>query len=312
MEKIESVLLSWAKYHRRNEVLAEYLSLETKYFSFRLRWKFLRPLEYLLKLVITCFWVSIRRPWALIVQCPSLFVAYACFFSGKRYIIDAHNGVWQSRLHRFPLAKLVLNKAELILVHNHGVLKLAQEIVPSASFVVLSDPLVEEGMATKNENQCILVCSFSSDEPYELLPDVVRFLPDIHFIITGSERNIPVRVRERFDRLNNVKITGFLEKDEYNQIFTSSSCSVVLTSREYCQPCGACESISFHVPLVLSRNEFTEEKFNGVAEFVDHNVKDIVRGIKSAKSSEYDFNGFINKWMTEFDESAKIVIERLR
>ena len=297
---MKSVVLSWSKYHRRNEVLAPLLDAEKVYFPACFKKKWLRPIDYLLLFLKTVMYLRKARPDVVIAQCPQSFIGLAAYVARVPFVIDAHNATWQSFWHRVPGTRFLLRKAMAVIVHNAEMLAVARERDPKAHYVVISDPLERiVSNVPRKKQQVMLICSFADDEPVDVLVELIRIMPEWDFVITGSISRIPSGLRQELEGLPNLTLTGFLSEQEYNEVLCSSACAVVLTTREGCQPCGACEAVSSDTPLVLSKNALTDQMFAGASSRVDHDPEAISRAIETVVEESFDFKTFRDHWMAD-------------
>jgi len=303
------ILISWSAYHRRNEVLAPLIGSQKVYFPAQYSSKWLRPLDYLLQFGKTMRYLRKEKPDVMIAQCPQSFISLCAFVARIPYVIDAHNATWQSFWHRLPFTRFLLRKAAAVIVHNPEIRKIAEAMDPDCRYVTISDPLELIVCDVKRvERQVMLICSFADDEPVDVILELIQMMPDWKFVITGSISRIPASIREKLELCRNLKLKGFLDEDQYKQVLCSSSCAVVLTTREGCQPCGACEAVSSDTPLVLSKNALTDSIFEGVSSRIPHDPRLIAQAIREIGGRSYDFQTYRDRWV----ENVRQGIENLQ
>ena len=83
----------WKGQQRRSEVLAPLLGCEAIFLSHVFRSKALRPLDYVIKFILTIRHLVRVRPPFVIIQAPPLFCALAAICTKTPYVFDVHNGL---------------------------------------------------------------------------------------------------------------------------------------------------------------------------------------------------------------------------
>lgn len=306
----------WKQYQRRPEVLSPLLDTRLIFISHLFKSKYLRPIDYLIKLVVSIKEILTSRPRFIVAQCPPTYAALPAWLTRIPYIIDAHNpmlqvDMWQS----IPFAKTLLNNADAIIVHNSEMLALAKQKYSSARLFNISDPV--EFIANKRDSplqprQILVIASFDPwDEPVELIVSVVENLTDYQFVITADPDKLASELRETLESLDNVTLTGFLPVDDYHDVLCSSVAALVLTTSEGTQPSGACEALSADTQLVVSRTSLTEELFGEWAVLVENSEKSIEVAIRSLQPQAVDWSTYRDKWNTllqkECEELTKFI-----
>jgi glycosyltransferase involved in cell wall biosynthesis len=285
---MKTIFLAWSDYHRRNEVLAPLLGAEIVYIPNRFKGRWMRPLDYVVKFFKTCTLIMRERPRILFLQFPAIFIALPAWFLKVPYVVDAHNSTWQSFWHRVPMSRLLLRKAKMVIVHNDEILEIAREQDPNCNYIIVNDPISEiVHDVERTPNKFMLICSFAADEPIAEIMDVIRAMGGKYtFVIPGSLHRIPGHILDELRSLSHVFLTGFLSQEDYERQLCSCACAVVLTTREGCQPCGACEALASNTPLIVSKTNLIENLFGEWAILVDNSAESIILGIKSISEQE--------------------------
>ena len=146
------------------------------------------------------------------------------------------------------------------------------------------------------KNQILVICSFSVDEPVDVIIESICRLPDYNFIITADINKLQSPQSQRLCECNNVKLTGFLPTQEYQDLLCSSVAALVLTTRDYTQPSGACEALSSNTQLIVSETSLTKKLFGDWAIFVDNSVDSIVSAIELLEVKTLDLSSYRNNW----------------
>jgi len=303
---MKSIYLSWIGYQRRNESLAPLLNAKLQYFPNKFNKRWLRPLDYLIKFFKTCNLIIKEKPEILYLQFPATFIAIPAWLLHIPYVIDAHNSTWQSFWGKLPMTRFLMRKATAVIVHNPEILLIAQQKDSFCRYVIIGDPLTKiSHHVSRNEDQIMLICSFSDDEPIDLFLELIQNMPHKKFIITGSETRIPINIYNNLKKMNNVELTGFLSEKNYEKVLCSSAGAVVLTTREACQPCGACEAASSNTPLIISKNTLSELLFSSVSIQTEHNIKTLSSSINNINKTTFNYDAFKTKWEKEVKKGIK-------
>jgi glycosyltransferase involved in cell wall biosynthesis len=299
--KLSGLFIVWKKYQRRPEVLADLLGCELKFLPHLFPSKYLRPLDYLLKLAVNIKDILVQKPDFAIAQCPPTFSALPALMTKTPYLIDAHNPLFQVEMwQKLPLAQTILSNALGIIVHNIEMFELVKEIYPSASLFTIGDPIKEIAPPSPPQRlakQILVIASFDPwDEPVELLIDSMKRLTEYNFVITADAKKLNSATATSLQQLKNVRLTGFLATEDYHQVLCSSLAALVLTTSDATQPSGACEALSSNTQLVISRTSLTEKLFGEWAVLVDNDSEAIAQAIRSLSVQELDLAADRQRW----------------
>ena len=288
----------WKGYQRRAEVLAPLFDADIKFIPHLFRNKYLRPLDYFYKLVVTVFYMLKTKPSYAIVQAPPHYAALPPLILGTPYIIDGHNGIFQSYWHKLPLFSTIMEKSKAIIVHNSEFLAMFGKTFPKKPFIVVADPLqyIDPKEVQRKKNQILFVCSFDHDEPIEAIINTIERTPDYNFVITADPKKLPLSQRQRLEACDNLHLTGFLSTEAYHETLCSSTAAIALTNMVATQQSGACEALSSNTPLIATRSTLSEKLFGDWAILVDNNADSIVNGIRNLKQQALDLHSERNDW----------------
>lgn len=292
------LFIVWKAYQRRAEVLAPLFDAEIKYIPHFFRSKYLRPVDYLYKFFVTVFHMWRTKPDYAIVQAPPHYAALPPMLLGTPYILDGHNGVFQSYWHELPLFNRVMRKAKTIVVHNQEFQALFQGKYKDKPFIVVADPLQPIAVpdVEREENQILFICSFDLDEPIDAIIDTIERVPDYNFVITADHKKLPAAQRHRLESCKNLTLTGFLSLEEYHKTLCSSTAAIALTNMVATQQSGACEALSSNTPLIATRSTLSEKLFGDWAILVENTADSIVAGIRALKTEKLDLSAQMNAW----------------
>ncbi len=301
-QKGRCLFIVWKGYQRRAEVLAPLFDADIKFIPHLFRSKYLRPFDYFYKMMATVFYMIKTKPSYTIVQAPPHYAALPPLLLGTPYIVDGHNGIFQSYWHKLPFFSLIMEKSKAIIVHNPEFLALFGNTFPKKPFIVVADPLqyIESKDVSRKKNQILFVCSFDLDEPIDAIIDTIERTPDYNFVITADPKKLPAAQRHRLEACENLRLTGFLSTKEYHDTLCSSSAAIALTNMVATQQSGACEALSSNTPLIATRSTLSEKLFGDWAILVDNNADSIVQGIReltnetlNLKSERTDWNNAV-------------------
>lgn len=316
MKRIKSrkercLFIVWKGYQRRAEVLAPLFDAEIKWVPHLFRSKRLRPLDYLYKLFVTIFHILRTRPSYALVQAPPHYAALPAIICRLPYILDAHNGVFQSYWHKLPLFNLVMRRARAVLVHNPEVLDLFHGDYPEKPFFVVADPLqrIEAPNAVREANKILFICSFDPDEPVDTIADVIARVPEYTFVITADLKKLPAALRQRIEGYPNIQLTGFLSTADYHRMLCTSTAAIALTNMVATQQSGACEALSSNTPLIASRSSLSEKLFGEWATLVENTPDAIVAGIRSLNTAPLHLESYRTAWNQQVRAGVISVLE---
>jgi len=132
------------------------------------------------------------------------------------------------------------------------------------------------------------------DEPKEVILEVIRKMTDEYtFVIPGSLSRLSEPMHKQLRSFPNVIIPGFLSKKDYERELCTSACAIVLTTREKCQPCGACEALSSNTPLIASQTSLIKTLFGDWAILVKNSSQDIIKALRALPGREIDLSEYL-------------------
>lgn len=314
----ESLYFVWKKYQRRAEILAPKMSCSVIFMPHLFRRKFLRPIDYFHKLVLSSFICFIKKPKFVVVQSPPLFGAIPALLLRVPYIIDAHNPVFQSfdnndSWDNLPLSKLIIGNALGVIVHNHSIMNLAVKKYPKLDLFTIPDPICEIGCAEKlrSDKDILVICSFDPDEPIEILLESIKQLPNYTFTVTADPLKLPLNLRTELRALPNVRLTGFLPIQEYHSLLCRSQAALVLTNHDSIQPSGACEALSSDTQLIVSTTPLIRELFGEWAILVDNNSQSIVMAIQQLEPQNLNLSDYREAWNKSVSKEIDKLLSKL-
>jgi hypothetical protein len=291
---MKQLFIAWVPFQRRSVSMQRYFGYELTFLSFSFKNRRLRPVEYLYKSWRSLLLFLHQRPeviWVQLPPTPLLHLAHLYKVLCDRQvkiIADCHNATFRPPWIGFPGGVELLNRCDLILVHNDWVKQQAMELgVTGEGLRVLEDPpvVVESGIPNQDifpHPWILCPCSFNQDEPIQAVLDAARLAPEITFVLTGNS----ARAKGIHDLSNlppNVKLVGFLPTAELDSLLRSTDAVLGLTKLEGIQLSAANEAVGAKKPMVISNTNVLKELFYKGAIYVDSSVpKSIAQGCQTA------------------------------
>ena len=314
--KTSGLFLVWKKYQRRPEVLAPLINCELKFIPHLFRSKYLRPLDYLIKLVVSIKDIIANKPNFVVAQCPPTFSALPAWLTKTPYVIDAHNPLFQVEMwQKLPLTPTLLQNAAGIIVHNSEMERLVSKLFPNLQLFTISDPIVPIAPTQPQERQpkqILVIASFDPwDEPVKLLIETMKELTEYQFVVTADVNKLDSQTAASLQALENVNLTGFLAIEEYHQMLCSSLAALVLTTSDATQPSGACEALSSNTQLVISKTSLTEKLFGDWAAVVDNSVESIATAIRGLSLQKLDLAEYRQSWNRSVQQEVDKMLDRV-
>jgi glycosyltransferase involved in cell wall biosynthesis len=124
------------------------------------------------------------------------------------------------------------------------------------------------------------ICTFSVDEPWKEVIAAAELLPkDICIYITGRNS-----VKQE-DVPENVVLTGYMPRQDYQNLLHSVDAVMVLTTADENLVCGGYEAVAAGKPLVLSDTRTLRDFFCKGTVFTGNRSDEIARTIKTLDGS---------------------------
>lgn len=327
-QKKVNLFIAWNPFQRRVQTLACEFDLESLYYHYQWEEKNIvfKLTSYIFKALVTFRDMIKYKPDYIFIQLaptPLLYVvSLYCLVTRCRYISDCHNTmIYDDHWISWPLAKYLLRKSYITLVHNEDVKAHSDKLgIPS---VVLRDPLpvmktpsgcdkISEISDIELENTVYVIvpCSMDQDEPIEEFFDAAREVSESLFVVTWFADKLPVNMRIKAP--DNIRFTGFLDEPDFNSLYANANAALVLTTREGTQPSGASEAISLGVPLVVSDIRTTRHLYADNPVYVDNNPEAIAVGVRTALGNYGEWSAKITALASGLVEDANAQIERIK
>jgi len=272
---------------RRNRELSK--ALGAKLFEFKDIDLIKNPFrKYLFGIVRTIKVILREKPGVVFGQNPSIVLSFFLIcvkrFLGIKVVIDAHNaGIFPAEgkfVVLMTVSRFIQRNADLVIITNKG-MKQHVESNGGKAFILQDKipdiPLAGELRELKGKVNLLFICSYAADEPYQAVIEAAASLPeDIFIYITGNYKkadHLPV------DLPANIRLTGFLPTEEFENFLHSVDATIDLTAREDCLVCGAYESVAVGKPMILSDTKALRDYFYVGAVYTLHTVAAIQQAV---------------------------------
>jgi len=308
------IFVAWISFQRRIVSMEAYFGYEPICIPVLFKQWFLKPLDYFLKTAQTLTVFLKQKPQVIWIQqppSPLLYLAHfykACLDRQVKIVADCHNASLRKPWNSSPFLIPLLNRCDVVLVHNKSVLEQALDLgILSERLVVLRDRTSTIECSnlhlpyTMSRPWILAPCSFSSDEPIEQIFIAARQAPELTFIITGNQ----ARAAGRHNLTNipsNLKLMGFLPRAEFDALLCQADIVLGLTKLEGIQLSVAGEAVSVGKPMVLSDTATSRQLFYKGAIYVDPlNPESIAQGCRDALLHQSQFKHDICELREESD-----------
>ncbi len=302
------------------------LEFDLRHFPSPLRKKFLKPIGYLIQAGQTAKLIAKEKPDVVWYQAPPTFLAHLLAIQKKVtgypkvIVADYHNAALRSPWSRIPGTAGFLNKFGAVVVHNDEIVEAALGCgIRRERIVVLEDrtpeiPAIREPQADSCRPSFLFPCSFHSDEPVTEVLEAAAKVPEADFLITGRLSKSVMKAYVSQAPVN-VRFTGFLSIEDYNQLLVNCTAVLALTTKEGIQLSAAVEAVAACRPVVLSNTSILRKLF-GPASVLTNNTADSLakacrEAIEQQKSLEVRSTELRNSRRLEWEMQAEALKSRL-
>ncbi|MCL4251402.1 MAG: hypothetical protein KJ065_24840 [Anaerolineae bacterium] len=323
-KNLRILTLVWAPSETRTANYARQLN-SPLYFIHYLLYKrpWIAPFKYLLQAAKTFQVLFKNRPRVVYVTNPPVFaplcVLVYCKLTGAQFVMDTHPPSLYADRWRWsvPLQRFV-SRFALMNVTDQERFKALFESWGAKALVLENPPKTPQFNAVKSEEHAdrfkvAVVNTFAVDEPLDIILQAARQLPNAHFYITGDKGLAKPGVIENAP--GNVSFTGYLRGDDYWNLLNNARAVMVLTTYPYSLLGGAQDSVSLHVPIILSDQPVLREYFTGGTVFVENTTDGIVKGVRQMMENEEQFKREVvdlrqvqkDKWEHNFQQLLTLI-----
>lgn len=275
----------------RSRVLAEELGAEYYAFTLLSNSKAFAWLRYPVAMVQTAWTILRRRPDLVVAQNPSIVLAWEAAVLkkvlGYRLAIDLHTHFvdptgLSKRIYDF-FHGYSLRHCDVVIVTNDAYRAEIARQTPAA-VMVLPDKVPEfDGargeVALEGEHRVLYICTFATDEPWAEVLAAAESLPDdTRIYISGRSPLTQEQVPQ------NVALTGYLPRQDYEDLLHSVDAVMVLTTADDNLVCGGYEAVAAGKPLILSDTPALRMFFRQGTVYTGNDRMAIARSIQRVRS----------------------------
>jgi len=286
---MRATFIAWTRFDRRAELLAQHLGATIHFIYHGRRGQLLQaPIRYLVQAWKT-WWVLCReQPEVIFIQNPPIFaVVMASLYArcyGAHYVIDSHTAAfissrwsWSVGLHRF-----LSSRALVTIVHNTSQEKIINRW--GCRYFVLEDPVgvypTVESFSFDGQFNAVVVSSFDTDEPLDVVFEAATTLPIVTFYVTGdNSRCDPTLLKKKPD---NCRLTGYIPYQQYIGLLRGADVIIDLVDNSDTLLCGAFEAVSIGTPLIVSDWPVLRECFPIGTVHIPNTVEGVREGVRRA------------------------------
>ena len=290
--KNKITFIAWYGFHQRSDFIAQHLGASMHFIHYGQQGKIRHlPFRYFVQTLRTWKVLKHDNPDVIFIQNPPLVCVLVVYIYAKihrcKYVIDSHTGAffppwnWFLKLHR-----ILSRNALTTLLHNES-----QEKIVSAwgcHNLILDDyrGLMQGGepfpLVSGHFNVAV-AGNFKPDEPYDIVFEAIRRLPNVKFYIPGDCNRIEHSLLNKIP--DNCFVTGYLPYERYLGLLKSVDVIISLTTRNHTLLSCASEAIGVGTPLITSNWPILKKRFFMGTIHIPNTVEGIEEGIRQAESN---------------------------
>lgn len=277
----KAYFIVWAKFQRRPLSMQPFFGFNTVFIPTKIRKRPFKIFDYLYKSVKSAHYLVTNTPQILWIQLPptpllNLALLYRSLNKKTIVIADCHNGTFSEEWVRYLNKTKTLNRADIIVTHNHVIkeLALSRGADPKKVIVLETKPASKpqaSGFTTQFDIKTpwiLMPCAFAEDEPIATVFEAAKLMPEITIVISGDVKSA-TGLHDISSPPSNVVLIGFLPKQDYEVLFCKADAVLGLTTEHHVQLSVANEATGFGMPMILSDTPLLRELFGRGAVYVD-------------------------------------------
>jgi hypothetical protein len=324
----KKIFIAWIPFQRRAVSMQPFFNYDLRFIKSPFKNKWLKPFDYLIKTIRTIVILIQKKPEIVWIQLPPTPLLHILLLYKKTLnrhlvlVMDCHNGVFWGKWRKY-LSKDKLNKGDIIIVHNSVIKEIAVDLGINVNKIVV----LETRPATKNTEyirkkevlterpRVLMPCSFNIDEPLNVVFEAARHIPEVDILISGPfEKGAKLFDFSKIP--DNVKLLGYLPRDEYEFTFNQVEVVLGLTTEDHIQLSVANEAVGFEIPMVISDTKLLRELFNKGAIYVEtlnsHSIADgIIKALDKCVTLKEEVNVLHKERIVRWETMAKSVDEKV-
>jgi|SRR5687767_12202815 len=236
------------------------------------------------------------------INCALIALLYRFLFAKlePKIIVDAHRGSFQAPWSRIKfMTRFVMTRADLTIVEDTEVQDLVfstysikpiilEDPIPVFDQVVFNTDLFNRKLRNNKHDPKFLnvavINPFTWDSPLqEILDAASKLRYEANFYLTGDFSKASTNLPERSE---NVVVTGFLPRIEYESLLKYVDVVIDLTLDAGRMQAGGYEAIAAGKPLIVSDNPPLRRYFNKGTVHTGNSEKEIIEAIREAREKK--------------------------
>lgn len=298
--KVNFIYISWTAFNWHAHLFSKTLNTQIHFIKKTGIYKLLPSIlntifDYILKSIRTIIIIIKNYNNYFFFENPPPIASVIGFLFKKinknfKYVIDSHNGAFESPMINFPFVIKAFNNADAVIVHNNPLKNFLQskDEFRNCKFFTLNDPIPEipDYAIPENKDQYFLVVTtFHGDEPIEIvLEGIELFLSKatdskVEFHVSGNY-NKKLNVYKKFVNNKKIKFLGFVDQETYHKELTNSIGVLTYSTREMVQQFAPMEALGANKAFVSNRNLTNIELFDNKMILTEINPESVAKGIE--------------------------------
>lgn len=291
MSRADVVAICWAPHEGRTEAYAEWLHAKrfNIHFGFMVhRKRLFAPFKYPFQWVWTWLVLMWHRPKIVyVLGSPPVagfcVYAYGCL-TGTPFLLDIPSPTIFASKWRWtlPYVRHAAQHSAITIVDQERFESIFKE--SNAPTVILERAPRQVAVTVPDLPprgsgiELTYVGTFSGDEPFQIVVEAARRLPDVRIYALGD----PSMAKKEWleDVPENLIFTGYLLQEDYWNRLRNSDGVIVLTHHPYSLLGGAQDALRVHKPIILSDQPVLRDYFTKGVVFVHHSAESMVESIE--------------------------------
>lgn len=251
--------------------------------------------RYITSIWLTAFKIIGNRKSVIIVQNPSLVLAFMSTLLGKllltRVVVDRHTDKYlledgKGLVFRALMfvSNFSIKHASLTIVTNDDLIEKVESL--KGKPFILPDPFPEieqfvrpDNSWSKNDKKkCFVVASWSSDEPLNEIFETASNMPDINVYVSGKPKSEYSELIA--NKPDNLYLTNYLSDIDYYSLMHECDVVLAITTEPATLVCGGYEALALGKPLLTGDSDSLRNYYGDSAVFTDGSVADLMEKIR--------------------------------
>lgn len=286
MHNNETILsINWVDHHRRSAELAGALGIRPHFIRSDSR---LLPIRYLRQWTLTRRLLATRPSAVFIMQPPVLSLACAYLYSKPSTTIigDLHTGTFRDPRWKWsaPLVLTILKRRGFAVVPNENLAALCRDagvpVVVSHGYLTAFDPAAHQVLpdnVSRDRAFVLVPLAFAYDEPIDEILEAARRTPELTWVLTGkAPKSVGALAPD------NVILTGYVSKEEYNGLRAAATVVVAATTAEDTMQSAGYEALAAGSPLVTTPTKVLTDYFGDAALYATAKASSLAEQVSQA------------------------------